>query len=122
MLPLDSLLVFPVSLASPPLYRYNFIDFPSPPALNSKFFSPFLSLNSVLLLNTVAITSDSLSLPPLSAISALPNAIIFSCLVLGQPWPTLGPCFYWSVTQESPPSSFSLAYSLCSPFLVSPWP
>src|SRR6218665_1536391 len=59
--------------------------------LNSKFFSSFLSLNSVLLLTTFAITSDPLSLLPLSAISALPNAMIFSCVVLGQPWPTLGP-------------------------------
>ena len=33
----------------------------------------------------------SLLMLPLSAVSALPNAIIFPCLVLGQPWPTLGP-------------------------------
>src|SRR6218665_2517303 len=90
MPPIDSLLVFPVSLTSPLLRHNNFIGFHSPPTFNSKFFSSFLSLNSVLLLNTFAITSDPLSLLPLSAISALPNAMIFSCLVLGQPWPTLG--------------------------------
>src|SRR6218665_1417043 len=49
-----------------------------------------LSLNAVLLLNTFVITSDPLSLLPLFAVSALPNAMIFSCLMLGQPWPTLG--------------------------------
>jgi len=42
-------------------------------------------------LYTFVITSDPLSLLPLSAVSALPNAMIFSCLVLGPPWPTLAP-------------------------------
>ena len=42
-------------------YDNNFIGFPSPPALNSKFFSSFLSLSKVLLLNTFAITSDPCS-------------------------------------------------------------
>src|SRR6218665_595461 len=59
------------------------------PAFDSKFFSSFLSLSSVLLLNTFAIKSDPLSLLPVSTVSALPNAEIFSCLVLGQPLPTL---------------------------------
>ena len=44
---------FSVSLTSPLLWHNNFIGSPSPPALNSKFFSSFLgSLSSVLLLNT----------------------------------------------------------------------
>src|SRR6218665_3838039 len=91
MPPLDSSLVFPVSLISPLLWHNNLIGFPSSPSLNSKFFSSFLILNSVLLLNTFAITSDPLSLLPLSTVSAIPNIVIFSCLVLGQPWPILGP-------------------------------
>src|SRR6218665_2173582 len=40
---------------------------------------------------TFAITSDPLYLLPLSAVSALPNAMILACIVLGQPWPTPGP-------------------------------
>ena len=36
-----------------------------------------------------------LSLLPLSAVFALPNAMTFSCLVLGQPWPTLRPLLLW---------------------------
>src|SRR6218665_1395558 len=49
-------------------------------------------LNGILLLlNSYAITSDPLSLLSLSTISALPKAMIFSCLMLRQPWDTLGP-------------------------------
>ena len=33
---------------------------------------------------------DALSLLPLSAVSAFPNTMIFSCFVLGQPWAILG--------------------------------
>src|SRR6218665_2082853 len=53
--------------------------------LHSKFLSSFLSFNSVLLLNKFAITSDHLYISLLlSAVSTLPNAMISSCLVLGQ--------------------------------------
>jgi len=40
--PLVSLLDFPDSLTFPLLWHNNFIGFPSPPALNLKFFSSFL--------------------------------------------------------------------------------
>ena len=53
------------------------------PALNSKFLSSFLSLNAVQFLNIFAITSDTLYLLPPYTVAALPNAIIFSCLVFG---------------------------------------
>jgi len=72
MPPLDSLLVLPVSLTSP-LYdtTTSLASMLSLPALNSKFFSLVLSLNSALLLNTFTITSDPLYLCFLSPQSPL---------------------------------------------------
>src|SRR6218665_2210017 len=59
--------------------------------IESKVSFLIRNINVVMLLNTFAITSDPLSLLPISDVSALPNAMIFSCLVLGETWPSLGP-------------------------------
>src|SRR6218665_3440663 len=67
----------------------------------------------------IAITSDPLSLLPLSAVSALSIAMIFSCLVLGQPWLTIGLLRLLVHHSRITSLLFSLVYSLCSPFLVS---
>jgi len=72
MLPLDSFLVFVVSL----LWHNNWIDFPSPLAYNLKFFFLFLSLDLVLLLNRPTFVFTSLLL--LSALYGLPIAMIIS--------------------------------------------
>ena len=82
--PLDSLLIFPVShISSFMTQQLHWLPFTT----GIQFKVIFLDLKS-------RFGSDHiwhpLSLLSLSAISTLPNAMIFSCLVLGQPWPTLG--------------------------------
>src|SRR6218665_621226 len=88
---------------------------PSPPTfIQSKV--PFLVVKSQLGFAPKYLCDHIRS--PVSAsslrVSALPNAMIFSCLGLGQPCPHQVLCFYWSVNLESPPSAFSLVYSLWS--------
>ena len=72
-----SLLVIPASLTSPTTQQFHWL--PSPPALNSKFFS--------LLSPTPKILCDHIRPLSLLPLSALPNAMIILCLVLGQPAP-----------------------------------
>jgi len=59
--------------------------------------------------------------PPISAssVSTLCNDMIFSCLVLRQPWPTPGPLLLLVSHSGITFLLFSLVYSLCSTFLVS---
>ena len=80
----------------------------TPPALNLKFFSLFLLLNSVQLLNTCTfmITSQL----PLSALSVLPIAMIYLFLVFGKLRQVL--FIHWFFWLELPPFSSPLLYSL----------
>src|SRR6218665_2074912 len=106
------------SLPSSPFLSHLFYDITTPLAsLHIEFKVIFL--NSVVPLNTFTITSDFLSRLPFSAASALPNAMIFSFLVLGQPWPTLCPLLllvrHSGITSLAPPfRSFILSAHLSS--------